>query len=305
MKKQVVYILFLIAGIGFSQQNPVEVYTDTTQIKIGEQLQYIIKVSKGKSVVFPKLKVDSLQKVEVVESLPIDTLKNTFEKKYILTSFDSGTYKIPQQEVLVNNRKLLSKTLEIKVLNVKVDTTKQGMFPIKAIKKEPKTLADYIHLLWWLIPILLIFLLILGLVLYFIFRKKKAAPKVYIPPVQEALNRLKALDKKQLLQQEKLKPYYSELTDIVRTYIEKEIKIPALESTTDELINTIIDFNQSSKLEISKETIVNLKKILSTADLVKFAKSKPLIDEIKKHRNLSEEIIQQLQPKKPETNEMG
>lgn len=306
MKKRIVYILSLIVTIGFSQQNSVKVYTDTTQIKIGEQLQYTIKVDNGKTVVFPKLKVDSLQKIEVVESLPVDTLKNTFEKKYILTSFDSGRYKIPQQEIMVNNRKLLSKALEIQVLNVKVDTTKQGLFPIKAIKKEPKTLADYMYLLWWIIPIFLLFLLVLALILYFIFRKKKkTAPKVYIPPIQEALQRLKELDEKAFLKQEELKPYYSELTDIIRTYIEKDIKIPALESTTNELIATIADFNQSSKLEISKETITHLKEILSTADLVKFAKSKPMIDEVKEHRSLSEEIIQKLNPKKPETNEVG
>ena len=66
--------------------------------------------------------------------------------------------------------------------------------------------------------------------------------------------------KNNLLQQNKIKIYYSELTDIVRTYIEKDIKIPALESTTNELIETIKDFNESSKLGISKETITTVKR---------------------------------------------
>jgi hypothetical protein len=120
------------------------------------------------------------------------------------------------------------------------------------------------------------------LILYFIFRKKikKAVQKIYVAPIQEAMQRLKELDEKQLLQQNKIKIYYSELTDIVRTYIEKDIKIPALESTTNELIETIIDFNESSKLGISKETIKQLKEVLESADLVKFAKSKPIIEEI-------------------------
>lgn len=307
MKRKLTYILILISYIGFSQQNPVEVYVDTTQIKIGEQIKYIIKVNNAKTVIFPKLKLDSLKKIEVVKTLPTDSLKNSFEKKYILTSFDSGTYKIPQQEIAVNNKKLLTKALEINVLNVKVDTTKQGLYPIKSIKKEPKTWADYNHLFWWIVSVILLLLLAIGLILYFLLKKKKekGKPKVYIPPIQEALQRLKKLDEKQLLQQEKLKIYYSELTDIVRTYIEKDIKIPALESTTNELISTITDFNNSSKLAISKETIANLKEILTSADLVKFAKSKPLLNEVKKHRVLSEEIIQQLKPKKTEDNEVG
>ena len=73
MKKQLVYILFLIGAIGFAQENPVSIKTDTTTIKIGEQIQFKIAVQEKENVVFPKLKLDSLNKIEVVESLPIDT----------------------------------------------------------------------------------------------------------------------------------------------------------------------------------------------------------------------------------------
>jgi hypothetical protein len=156
--------------------------------------------------------------------------------------------------------------------------------------------------LWWIIPILVL----IAVVLYFIFRKKekKETIKIAIPPIQEALQRLKELDEKHLLEQKKIKIYYSELTDIVRTYIEKDIHIPALESTTNELIETITDFNESSKLGISKETIQQLKEVLQNADLVKFAKSKPIVEEIKEHRNMSEHILQNLKPVKETANEV-
>jgi len=289
MKKQVVYILFFIGFIGFSQQNPVTVTADTTSIKIGEQIQFKISVNETNNVIFPKLKLDSLGKVEVVETLPIDTLKNSLEKKYLLTSFDSGSYVIPQQEILISNKKYVTDSLLINVATVKVDTTKQGLYEIKSIKSEPKTFDDYKHLWWILIPVLL---LIAG-ILYVIFRKKKEKiiPKVHVAPIQEAMQRLVELDGKKLLQQNKIKGYYSELTDIVRTYIEKDIKIPALESTTNELIETITDFNESSKLGISKETIQQLKQVLQSADLVKFAKSKPIVEEIKNDRTTIEQIL--------------
>jgi hypothetical protein len=293
MKKQLVYILFLIGVIGFAQENPVSIKIDTTAITIGEQIQFKISVQEKENVVFPKLKLDSLNKIEVVESLPIDTIKNILEKKYLITSFDSGQYVLPKQLVLINNKQFFTDSLLINVATVKVDTLKQKMFPIKSIKKEPKTFDDYKYLLWWLIPILIV----LGVILYFIFRKKikKEAPKVYVAPILEALNRLKELDEKQLLQQNKIKIYYSELTDIVRTYIEKDINIPALESTTNELIDTINDFNESSKLGISKETIQQLKEVLESADLVKFAKSKPLVDEIRNDRAVVEDILKNTQ----------
>lgn len=301
MKKQIVYILYFIGIIGFAQQNPISMEIDTTNIRIGEQMQLKISVAQTNNVIFPKLKLDSLGKVEVVETLPTDTLKNKLEKRYLLTSFDSGQYIIPQQEILVNNQKYLTDSLLINVATVKVDTTKQKMFPIKAIQREPKTFDDYKHLFWWLIPIFIIIVIIL----YFVFRKKvvKPAVKVYIPPIQEALQRLKELDDKHLIEQNKIKIYYSELTDIVRTYIEKDINIPALESTTNELIETISDFNASSKSGISKNTISDLKEVLQSADLVKFAKSSPKVDEIKEHRNLSELILQNLKPKEEITKE--
>ncbi len=296
MKKLIVYILFFIGVVGFSQENPVSIQVDTTFIRIGEQIQFKIAVNETENVVFPNLKLDSLGKVELVEALPTDTLKNRLEKKYLLTSFDSGVYLIPQQLVLVRNNKFLTDSLLVNVATIQVDTTKQKMFPIKAIQREPKTFDDYKHLFWWLIPIFIL----IAVILYFVFRKKKEkeVPKVYIAPIQEALQRLKELDEKHLLEQNKIKIYYSELTDIVRTYIEKDINIPALESTTNELIETIQDFNASSKLGISKETIQQLKEVLQSADLVKFAKFAPIVEEIKGHRNLAERILQSLKPVK-------
>ena len=278
----------VIKGFGFAY--------NTTFIRIGEQIQFKIAVNETENVVFPNLKLDSLGKVELVEALPTDTLKNRLEKKYLLTSFDSGVYLIPQQLVLVRNNKFLTDSLLVNVATIQVDTTKQKMFPIKAIQREPKTFDDYKHLFWWLIPIFIL----IAVILYFVFRKKKEkeVPKVYIAPIQEALQRLKELDEKHLLEQNKIKIYYSELTDIVRTYIEKDINIPALESTTNELIETIQDFNASSKLGISKETIQQLKEVLQSADLVKFAKFAPIVEEIKGHRNLAERILQSLKPVK-------
>lgn len=293
MKKLFLYCIFFMGFWGYSQENPVSVSVDTTSIRIGEQIHYKIIVKGNRNIIFPTFKQDSLQKVEVVETLPIDTLKNHLEKKYLLTSFDSGIYVIPKQEIVINNSKYFTDSLLIKVATVKVDTLKQKMFEIKAIKSEPKTFDDYKHLLWWI----LLILVVIAVILYFIFRKKKEKEeiKIYIAPIQEAFQRLKELDEKQLLQQNKVKIYYSELTDIVRTYIEKDINIPALESTTNELIETIIDFNESSNLGISKETIDQLKEVLQSADLVKFAKSNPILEEIKNDRNSVELILKNTQ----------
>jgi hypothetical protein len=105
------------------------------------------------------------------------------------------------------------------------------------------------------------------------------------------------LDEKLLWQNNKIKEYYSELTEIVRGYIERELKVPALENTSDEILEMIKDFKTSDTIETSKETIDKLKDLLREADLVKFAKSKPLAIEIEDDRRDAEHIIGNLKPK--------
>ena len=297
MKRYILHIILLVSFMGFAQEQPkVKAEADTTKIRIGESINYQITIENAdKGVVFPELQLDSLGRVEVVESLPVDTLKEKLIKKYVLTSFDSGQYKIPKQRILIWTQEYLTDSLIVDVTTVAVDTTKQAMFPIKAIQNEPYTFEDFKKYLWWLLGALLL----IGIILYFVFRKKETKEEIEarIPPYQLALQRLNELDDKQLWQKNKIKQYYIELTDIVRIYIERELKIPALESTTDELMETIGDFSTSSSLNIPKETINKLNNLLKDADLVKFAKFKPLANDIELHRNSAGEIIDELHPK--------
>lgn len=296
-KNYLFFAFILNSFLGFSQ---VSTEIDTTRIRIGEQMQYQIIVNETEEVQFSKLILDSLRRIEVVESFEIDSLKNRLIKKYALTSFDSGRYVLPGQTVFVRNKKFLTDSIIIDVATVAVDTIKQPMHAIKDIRNEPYTFGDIFSEYWWL----LVLLIIIGVILYFVLRDKVKHYEIInrIPPFDLAKKRLMELDSKKLLEENKIKLYYVELTDIVRTFIEREMNIPALESTTDELLETITDFNSSSNLNIPAETIAKLQKLLQEADLVKFAKSKPLIDEIEKHRNSAEVIIDNMHPTNKEKN---
>ncbi len=290
-----IMIFFMISFVTSAQE--VSVKVDTTKIRIGEQIQYQIYVDKDSvnEIFFPKLNLDSLKKIELVEAFDIDSVKNKYFRKYILTSFDSGRYMLPKQSVLINDVSHLIDSIFIDVSNVTVDTLKQKMYPIKTIKKEPYTFDDYKNYLWLLLGLLLL----IAVIIYFVRRKKPTKEEIEekIPPFDLAKQRLKELDNKNLLQQNRIKLYYVELTNIVRTFIEKDLNIPALESTTNELIETINDFNDSSNLNIPKETIIKLQKLLQEADLVKFAKSKPLLNETDLHRKDAETVIEKMHPK--------
>ena len=291
-------LLLLSSGLLAQELPVVRAKADTTKIRIGEQINYEISVENAETgVQFPELELDASGRIEVVSDQPIDTLKNQLIRKYILTSFDSGQYVIPAQRIRIWAQEYLTDSIIIDVSTVAVDTTKQAMFPIKAIQREPFTFQDFKKYLWWLIAALLLAALILYL------RSRKKTPEeieAAIPPYELALLRLKELDAKELWQKNKIKQYYVELTGIVRTYIERELHIPALESTTDELIETVTDFNSSSTLDIPEETITKLRRLLQDADLVKFAKFKPLINEIELHRQDARIVIDTMKPKRIE-----
>jgi len=268
---------------------------DTTNIRIGEQFQLKISVDETQNVIIPKIQLKGL---EVIDSTRIDTIKNSLIRRYILTGFDSGAFYIPQQQIFVKNQAFLTDSLLINIATIAIDTAKVKKFPIKSIKKEPYTFDDFRIYIYLILAILAI----IGFWIYwFVIRKRKEtedAPSYRtLPPFEEAILRLNELDEKLLWQNNKIKEYYSELTEIVRGYIERELKVPALENTTDEVLAMIKDFKNLDSIETSKETIKKLKDLLREADLVKFAKSKPLAIEIEDDRRDAEFIIGHLKPK--------
>jgi len=268
---------------------------DTTNIRIGEQFNLQISVGEIQNVIIPKLELKGL---EIIDSTKIDTLKNSLIRRYILTGFDSGSFYIPQQQIFVKNQAFLTDSLLVNVATIAIDTTKVKKFPIKSIKSEPFTFDDFKIYAYLLIAALAI---ISFWIYWFVVRKQKEneeeATYKAMPPYEEAIYRLNELDEKLLWQNNKIKEYYSELTEIIRGYIERELKVPALENTTDEVLDMLKDFKDSETIQTSKETLKKLKELLREADLVKFAKSKPLANEIEEDRKDAEEIISNLTPK--------
>ena len=70
-------------------------------------------------------------------------------------------------------------------------------------------------------------------------KKKEDAPKIYVAPIKEALQRLLELDEKDLLKQNKVKAYYTELTDILRLYLWNRYSIRTLERTSEEILESL------------------------------------------------------------------
>ncbi len=293
--KNKIFILYLtlLSAVVFAQQKPLVTSIDKTKNKIGGEFQLTIKTSVDTTakVAFPNPK--NFGALEVIESYKIDTVKNGARydliKKYGLTQFDSGKYTIPRVTVLINNKPFLSDSLRVEVDNVVVDTLKQKMYDIKPIAEVTSSKS------WiWKLILALLLLAGIGAFVYWylkIRQTKKIEEELYKTPIEKATSLLNSLEKKELWQKGEIKAYYSELTDIARTYIEEAIEIPAMESTTSELIEGLRKASLKKNMKLSQETIENLERVLKQADLVKFAKSKPLDFEITEDRKKIESAI--------------
>lgn len=304
MKKAIqLLFLFVVFATYAQEETAVKARIDTTQIRIGEQIEYSIHVSAQEAVVFPEL--DSLGLLEVVTSEAIDTLRDGLLKKYRLTGFDSGSFTIPKQRVLILDKTYDTEAFLVQVGTVAVDTLKQKPFPIKPILEEPFVFDDLAPYFVWFYLIIGILLLV---VFVYLFLKKQQretgeAVEIRIPAFQEAIEKFDSLDAKELWQQNRIKEFYVELTEIVRTYLGREVHVHTLEATTDELLTLIREANDEKAIGISKEAIQTLENFLRHADFVKFAKLRPEVSEIQQNRTVAESFVKELQPTLKKYNE--
>lgn len=257
---------------------------DRDTIKMGERLNFELnmKAPEGFEVLWPAWGDTLSKSVEIIstsdiQQQPLDAKGNVWMRQNIIvTSFDTGVNVIPSVELEFMPKgdstifTANSAAISFYVQPVSVDTT-STFKPIKGPRNAP---ISFLELLPWIIGIIG-FLGITALALwYFLRRQKKASPipvfeKPKIPPYKTAIEQLEELRHKKLWQNGHIKAYYSEMTDIVRNYIENQFGVQAVEMTTDEILIGI------KPLNINEDAAYKLKHCLQLADLVKFAKAEP------------------------------
>jgi len=293
--KRLLYYTFLLAFPMLYAQE-VKVETNTKNIKIGEQIQYKVSVETPADtpVSFPE--GQTFAPLEMVKTRAADTLRDggkyRLVKEYYLTQFDEGKYTIPSQKIRINNKDYFTDSLLVEVHTVAIDTLKQPLYDIKPIQEVKKPFTSYG---WILTIIAAVLLLLIVAFVYFVFIRKKKFPFLQtqkkLLPFDRAIQDLKELQNSKYLIQSQHKEYYTRLTDIVKAYLEEEVHILAKESTTDELLAKINLLQEKGKLNLNQETITNLKRVLQTADLVKFAKNKPSDDNAEYDRETIENVV--------------
>ena len=277
-------LLVTLAGRVTAQSVTVDATIDSQQILIGEQAKIKLQVSldTDKRAVFPVYTDTLVRGVEIIDVAKPDTQllndgrRSLITQEYTITSFDSALYYLPPMEVTVDNKPYRSKALALKVYSMPVDTLHPDQFfGPKTVMQAPFAWED-----WYVtIACVLLFVPFLLLLIYLvkrirdnkpIIRKVKVEPK--LPPHQLAMQEIERIKNEKVWQKGEPKEYYTELTDTLRVYIKERFGFNALEMTSSEIIDKLLEMKD-------KEAISDLRELFQTADLVKFAKHNPMMNE--------------------------
>lgn len=299
------FLLLLLLFIG-SLEAQVKTSVDTTTIKIGEELVLTLEVESDSTSTIIFSEGQTFQPLELLESYAADTTQNDLKikliKKFGLTQFDSGSYIIPKQKVLINDKVFFSDSLAVRVNAVMVDTTKQKLYDIKPIIELKKS-QSFGSMFWWV----LIILTIIACIIYLIIWRKKTheneLKEVQIAPYEKAKRALEKLDEKHYFENNKIKSFYSELTFVLRQYLNEKVYNQSLESTTDELLEALRTLSNSKKIDLKNDTLKKIESTLKRADLVKFAKSQPDFEIIRSDKNIINQEIDAVKEGLPEPTE--
>lgn len=279
------------AGSPAAGQTPPKVSAriEPDSIMIGDRFDYIIEVEKDlvQVVDFPRFQ-NSVGSLELVESLPVDTLERQgrrmkLRKRYRLAAFEEGKFDLGKAQVLYADKNILDtldsdETIRLEVATFPIDSTSQSIYDLKSLHNLPFRLGEIrSYLLWGGLLLALLAGAALLLVRWLRARGKGIGdlfkPEPPLPPHVVAIQALETLHNQKLWQNNRHKQYYSGITDILRTYIAGRWGIGAMEMTSDEIIAAL------RSVELPEKARMDLTRILQDADLVKFAKATPATED--------------------------
>lgn len=286
--KRPAYIILFVCLFFYSPLNGQEISItaafDTTRILIGDQVNFSVTIDQPSDLrlTLPFFRDSLIKNIEILSGPAIDTSgipgnKIRITEKYLVTSFDSGFYRIdPVFAEMVDSKGLKRyfsdySFLEVARVKIAPADTSSKIFDIAAPYRAPLTLGE---ILPWILLVLLVSVII-WLLIKLIKKFKKVKKEDIIPVITEpahaiAFRELEKLKNEKLWQNGETKKYYIRLTEIIRQYLENRFGVNSLELTTSETLEALV------KTGFKKDESYNkLRSVLTGADLVKFAKYKP------------------------------
>jgi hypothetical protein len=260
---------------------------DSTTLFIGDQTDLHLQATceAGEQVQFPVLGDELIPGIEIVDKTIIDTatLKDgrlQYNQYLTLTSFEDSLFYIAPLTFVSGDQTIQSEALTLNVVQpFEVDSADMAITDIKGVYDAP---------IWWwgIFRWVLLALGVVGisiggyyLISYLQARVSKKEDELVsveqLRPADEvALEKLDAIREEKIWQSGRVKEYHTQLTDVVREYIARRFEVSSAEQTSDETLRAIRPL-----LNDKKELFEQLRKMLTLADLVKFAKWQAAPDE--------------------------
>jgi hypothetical protein len=276
-------LFFVVCQQATGQAQSVHAKLDRQAYEVGDEIRLTLSVDlvQPATVLWPTLDAP-LPGMELLSD-QTDSSDGQLRRRLSYLQFDTGSYLLPALPIRLlrasDTTALATAEVAFTVGLVPVDTA-DALRPI--VERRD---VDYKPIPWLLYGLIGLLVLGIGTFLFYRYywsrrpkpvREQVARPEPVVPIDEHALQRLRSLEEKRLWQQEHVKPYYSELTDIVREYIERRFGEPALESTSAEILQRLQPHG------LAPESMQALGAMLRLADTVKFAKARPLPDQHQK-----------------------
>jgi len=271
---------FFVCLSAKSQEATVNALLTPAEILIGDEVTLTIqltyppdwKLNTVETVLLQELDSIEVKNIAIADTASRSPMVNV-EQKIILTSFDEGLYKIPPIPIQFFHKdkpvNYSTPQLQLVVNTIPISPGDSiNLQPIKDIIQEPLKLQD-------ILPYTLVLagLLAIGLLVWFFKNRKQSQPEkegMPIPtlaPHELANQRIAALQAERYLEKEAFKVFHTQISYILREYLEGRYGISALETTTFELLR------QLQQAALPEGWFEPLRQILHNADMVKFARA--------------------------------
>lgn len=301
MKLRIFILLFSMVQIALAQQFTVSSQLDSASIQIGEQARLRLSVAQPTNlqVTVPILSDTITKGIEIVDIVKADTISLSDNRiqvnyDYLITSFDSGFYFIPAYTYAAAGDTLQTAPLGLSVTTVTVNPETDDVKAIKPIMDAPFYWSELFTWVGYFLLAFLVVSLIIFVLLKYVFKKKvpfiDQTPQPVIPPHIVALEKLEEIKVQKIWQCGDIKVFYTQVTDVLRVYLEGRFGINAMELTSDEIMALV------KKEPGLNEVRAALKDLLTLADLVKFAKMVPIENQNERSLLIAFDVVDKTKP---------
>jgi hypothetical protein len=247
---------------------------DKAEVYIGDMVKYQVTIVHDPAIkmIPPPLGANlgafdvKDYQADVETKLPDGRIQNL--TTFVLSTFTTGDYIIPGVPLVFMLADSTRKVMFADPVPIKIKSLLENagdsvdIKPLKAPHEFKRNLTPYFVIGG-------IFLLLIAAALIFLRLRKKSGLAEFVdsrPAWEIGFEKLALLREKRLLDQDKPKLYYIELTEIIRWFLGRVYKVTVLDMTTDEFLE------QFREMDLPSELYDRTSSFLRFGDLVKFAK---------------------------------